>query len=78
MAEWFHLQACDGFNIMPPSMPGCFIEFVTGVIPELQKMGVFKTHYIPGTLREKLGLERPINRYQQQERNINEKSANYS
>lgn len=65
MMEWFHSQACDGFNVMPPSMPGCLSEFVSGVIPELQRMGAFKTHYAPGTLREKLGLKRPVNQYQQ-------------
>lgn len=64
MMEWFHSQACDGFNVMPPSMPGCLTEFVAGVIPELQKMGAFKTHYAPGTLREKLELKRPVNQYQ--------------
>jgi N-acetyl-S-(2-succino)cysteine monooxygenase len=64
MMEWFHSNACDGFNIMPPSMPSCLTEFVSGVVPELQKMGVFKTDYAPGTLRDKLNLKRPVNKYQ--------------
>lgn len=59
MIEWFESGSCDGFNVMPPSMPNCLTNFVNGVVPELQKMGVFKTRYSKGTLRDKLGLKRP-------------------
>ncbi|SBS39152.1 Nitrilotriacetate monooxygenase component A [Marinomonas spartinae] len=63
MMSWFQSQACDGFNVMPPSMPGCLSDFVSGVIPELQKMGVYKKEYKKGTLRDKLGLKRPNSSY---------------
>ena len=59
MAEWYYARGCDGFNIMPPSMPGCLQDFVDGVVPELQRLGIYKTQYQAGTLRQKLGLKRP-------------------
>lgn len=62
MEEWFKKQACDGFNIMPPYLPGSLDEFVDLVIPELQHRGLFRTDYEGRTLRENLGLVRPNGR----------------
>ncbi|WP_438484869.1 LLM class flavin-dependent oxidoreductase [Streptomyces sp. S186] len=64
MAEWLTAGAADGFNIMPPYLPGGLADFVDHVIPELQRLGVYKRAYEPGTLREKLNLRRPASRYQ--------------
>ena len=36
---------------------------VRGVIPELQRRGLFRTEYEGTTLRESLGLPRPSNRF---------------
>jgi len=33
------------------------------VIPELQRRGLFRTEYEAMTLRENLGLPRPVSRY---------------
>jgi len=33
------------------------------VIPELQRRGLFRTEYTGRTLREHLGLPRPVSRY---------------
>lgn len=63
MEEWFRAEACDGFNIMPPYLPGALDDFVTLVIPELQRRGLFRTEYEGRTLRENLGLARPPSRY---------------
>jgi FMN-dependent oxidoreductase (nitrilotriacetate monooxygenase family) len=63
MAEWLHSNAADGFNIMPPYLPGSLEEFVDNVVPELQKLGIYKTAYRDGTLRSKLNLKRPSSRY---------------
>ncbi len=63
MQEWFENGAADGFNVMPPVLPESLDEFVDGVVPELQKRGLFRTAYEGTTLRENLGLERPVNRY---------------
>jgi FMN-dependent oxidoreductase (nitrilotriacetate monooxygenase family) len=44
----------DGFNLMYAFMPGTFDDFVEYVAPVLQKRGLMKSEYTPGTLREKL------------------------
>jgi N-acetyl-S-(2-succino)cysteine monooxygenase len=61
MQDWFVNEAADGFNIMPPYLPGCLTEFVDQVIPVLQQRGLFRTAYEGSTLRENLGLPRPAN-----------------
>ncbi|MPZ55159.1 MAG: NtaA/DmoA family FMN-dependent monooxygenase [Rhizobiales bacterium] len=63
--EWFRSEACDGFNVMPPYLPGSLNDFVTLVIPELRRRGLFRTDYEGLTLRENLGLRRPESRYRQ-------------
>lgn len=65
MEEWFCADGCDGFNIMPPFLPGGLDDFVDLVIPELQRRGLFRTEYEGRTLRENLGLRRPASRYAQ-------------
>lgn len=60
---WFENGAADGFNVLPPVLPASLDEFVDMVIPELQRRGLFRTAYTGTTLREHLGLERPVNRY---------------
>ena len=59
MQDWFEGYACDGFNIMPPVLPGDLDEFVDAVIPVLQERGLFRSEYSGNTLREHLGLTRP-------------------
>ena len=63
MEEWFRKDGCDGFNIMPPFLPGGLDDFVDLVIPELQRRGLFRTEYEGKTLRENLGLKRPASRH---------------
>ncbi len=63
LEEWFLNGAADGFNIMPPYLPGGLEEFVDLVIPELQRRGLFRTEYEGRTLRENLGLPRPTNQF---------------
>jgi len=63
MEQWFREEGCDGFNIMPPFLPGGLDDFVDLVIPELQRRGLFRTEYEGKTLRENLGLRRPESRY---------------
>jgi N-acetyl-S-(2-succino)cysteine monooxygenase len=59
LEEWFTQGAADGFNIMFPFLPGGLEDFVTLVIPELQRRNLFRTEYHGQTLREHLGLFRP-------------------
>ena len=63
MQEWFENDAADGFNVMPPYLPGGLDDFVEHVIPILQRRGLFRTEYEGHTLRENLGLPRPSNKY---------------
>jgi hypothetical protein len=63
MEVWFRKDGCDGFNIMPPFLPGGLDDFVELVIPELQRRGLFRTEYEGATLRENLGLKRPQSRH---------------
>jgi FMN-dependent oxidoreductase (nitrilotriacetate monooxygenase family) len=63
MEEWFFTEACDGFNIMFPYLPGGLDDFVDRVVPELQRRGLFRREYEGKTLRENLGLPRPANRF---------------
>lgn len=54
--HWFSTGACDGFNVMFSSTPDGLDDFVEGVVPELQRRGLFRDHYEGRTLRENLGL----------------------
>jgi FMN-dependent oxidoreductase (nitrilotriacetate monooxygenase family) len=62
LQEWFTQGAADGFNIMPPHLPGGLDDFVDQVVPILQRRGLFRTEYTGRTLREHYGLGRPANR----------------
>ena len=66
LQEWFENDAADGFNIMPSTFPQGLNDIVELVIPELQRRGLFKTEYKGTTLRENLGLKRPVNPYTRQ------------
>ncbi|ASR03276.1 LLM class flavin-dependent oxidoreductase [Gordonia rubripertincta] len=59
MADWFDNGAADGFNVMPPSLPGGFNVFAEAVIPILRRRGLFREGYEGTTLREHLRLPRP-------------------
>jgi alkanesulfonate monooxygenase len=63
MEEWFATGAADGFNVLPPFFPNSLDEFVTLVVPELQRRGLFRTAYAGPTLRENLGLPRPASQH---------------
>jgi FMN-dependent oxidoreductase (nitrilotriacetate monooxygenase family) len=63
MEEWLATEACDGFNIMFPYLPGGLDDFVDRVVPELQRRSLFRREYEGRTLRENLGLPRPANQF---------------
>jgi hypothetical protein len=62
-SEWFFKVAADGFNFMAPILPGGLDDFVNLVVPELQRRGLYRTHYEGITLRDNLGLKTPVSRY---------------
>src|SRR3569623_535057 len=61
--EWFEASGADGFNVMPPYLPGALDDFVDQVAPELQRRGIFRREYEGTTLRDNLGLKKPVSRY---------------
>jgi alkanesulfonate monooxygenase SsuD/methylene tetrahydromethanopterin reductase-like flavin-dependent oxidoreductase (luciferase family) len=63
MASWYTEKACDGFNVLVPVLPRGLTDFVDLVVPELQKLKVFKTDYQGSNLRERMGLPVPKNMY---------------
>ncbi|WP_135458215.1 LLM class flavin-dependent oxidoreductase [Mycobacterium sp. DL99] len=60
---WFTAGAADGFNIMPPYLPGGLEDFVEQVVPILQRRGLFRTDYTATTLRGHYGLAHRPSRY---------------
>lgn len=61
--EWAEHGAADGFNVMPPWLPGGIEVFIDEVVPILRRRGLFRTGYAGRTLRDHLGLERPASQY---------------
>lgn len=64
LQQWFEEGGADGFNIMAPWFPGGLDDFISLVLPELRRRGLFRTEYEGRTLREHLGLRRPVHRAQ--------------
>jgi alkanesulfonate monooxygenase SsuD/methylene tetrahydromethanopterin reductase-like flavin-dependent oxidoreductase (luciferase family) len=63
MIDWYQHQACDGFVILPTYIDENEDLFLSQVVPRLQDAGVFHQDYAAGTLRERLGLVKPVNRF---------------
>ncbi|GGK34198.1 LLM class flavin-dependent oxidoreductase [Nocardia camponoti] len=63
LQTWFEAGAADGFNIMPPYLPGGLEDFVDQVVPILQERGLFRTDYESSTLRGHYGLGHAENRH---------------
>jgi FMN-dependent oxidoreductase (nitrilotriacetate monooxygenase family) len=61
--DWFTDGAADGFNIMPPLLPGMLNVFSAEVIPLLQRRGLFRTSYAGATLRQHYGLDWPTSAF---------------
>jgi hypothetical protein len=53
-------RGCDGFVIAATYVPGSYADFVRHVVPELQRRGLYHTDYAGTTLRDNLGLSRPV------------------
>ncbi|MDX8466620.1 LLM class flavin-dependent oxidoreductase [Mesorhizobium sp. VK23B] len=60
LQERFEGGAADGFNVMPSWFPGELDAFARLVVPELQRRGLFRKDYEGRTLRDHLGLKRPV------------------
>ncbi|MGA0565533.1 LLM class flavin-dependent oxidoreductase [Ancylobacter sp. VNQ12] len=53
LAEW-QKAGIDGVNVINWYLPGSYEEFNEQLLPELQRRGLAKREYRPGTLREKI------------------------
>jgi alkanesulfonate monooxygenase SsuD/methylene tetrahydromethanopterin reductase-like flavin-dependent oxidoreductase (luciferase family) len=62
LQQW-HAAGAAGFRLRPATLPHDLLQITDGLVPELQRRGVFRTTYTGGTLRDTLGLARPANRY---------------
>ncbi|UGQ12544.1 LLM class flavin-dependent oxidoreductase [Yinghuangia sp. ASG 101] len=58
-----HRAGLSGFRLRPATLPHDLTAITRGLVPELQRRGVFRTAYTARTLRGHLGLPRPANRY---------------
>ena len=61
--QWFEAGAADGFNVMFSGLHEGISDFAEGVVPELQRRGLFRHEYQGQTLRENLGLPYIANRH---------------
>jgi alkanesulfonate monooxygenase SsuD/methylene tetrahydromethanopterin reductase-like flavin-dependent oxidoreductase (luciferase family) len=62
LQDW-HASGLSGFRLRPAGLPHDLAQITEGLVPELQRRGVFRTAYDSATLRGLLDLERPANRY---------------
>ncbi len=62
LEEWSR-AGLTGFRLRPATLPHDLRQITTGLVPELQRRGLFRTGYEAPTLRGLLGLPRPANRY---------------
>ncbi|MCK9899006.1 LLM class flavin-dependent oxidoreductase [Frankia sp. Cpl3] len=62
LAEWAD-SGIDGFQLRPAVLPTDLRAITRGLVPELRRRGLFRDEYRAATLRGRLGLDRPANRY---------------
>jgi alkanesulfonate monooxygenase SsuD/methylene tetrahydromethanopterin reductase-like flavin-dependent oxidoreductase (luciferase family) len=62
LAEW-QQAGLTGFRLRPATVPHDLTQITRGLVPELQRRGLFRTAYEATTLRGLLGRQRPANRY---------------
>ena len=60
LEAWAEAADLDGFNLAYAVMPETFVDIVDHIVPELQRRGLFKTEYRPGTYRDKLFGRGPL------------------
>src|SRR3954465_656798 len=62
LEEWAG-AGLTGFRLRPATLPHDLVQITAGLVPELQRRGLFRTAYEASTLRGLLGLPRPANRF---------------
>jgi alkanesulfonate monooxygenase SsuD/methylene tetrahydromethanopterin reductase-like flavin-dependent oxidoreductase (luciferase family) len=61
--EALHQAGYAGVRLRPGVLPTDLVAIADAVVPELRRRGLFRAEYAEGTLRARLGLPRPANRY---------------
>ncbi|MER5513680.1 LLM class flavin-dependent oxidoreductase [Streptomyces sp. NPDC002763] len=69
--QWFDAGTFDGINLAFRTNDDLEL-FVDGVVPILQKRGLFRTEYEADTLRGNLGLPIPVNRHTHERRLVSD------
>ena len=62
LQDW-QAAGLSGFRLRPATLPRDLTQITEGLVPELQRRGVFRRGYEASTLRGLLGLSRPASRY---------------
>jgi alkanesulfonate monooxygenase SsuD/methylene tetrahydromethanopterin reductase-like flavin-dependent oxidoreductase (luciferase family) len=62
LLEW-HAAGMTGFRLRPGAIPHDLLAITGGLVGALQDRSAFRTRYEGSTLRERLALPRPANRY---------------
>ncbi|KMY85033.1 Nitrilotriacetate monooxygenase component A [Candidatus Paraburkholderia calva] len=68
MEEWIDTRAADGFMLAFHVLPNEMTDFIGQIVPELQRHGNYRKEYSGHTMRDNLGLSRPVNRHVRNER----------
>ncbi|WP_328539570.1 LLM class flavin-dependent oxidoreductase [Streptomyces sp. NBC_00344] len=63
LGEWYADGAVDGFHLRPDDVERDLALIVDGTVPLLQHRCLLRRFYPGATLREHLGLARPVNQY---------------
>ncbi|WP_416982199.1 LLM class flavin-dependent oxidoreductase [Streptomyces sp. T028] len=63
LADWHAAAGADGFHLLPASAPADLPAVVHELVPPLREHGIFRTDYTGRTLRDHLGLPRPVGRF---------------
>jgi alkanesulfonate monooxygenase SsuD/methylene tetrahydromethanopterin reductase-like flavin-dependent oxidoreductase (luciferase family) len=63
LSGWFDAYAADGFFLLPADLSADLGAITTQLVPELQRRGLFRSEYSGTTLRDHLGLPRPLSQY---------------
>ena len=62
LLDW-RAAGLDGYRLRPAVLPHDLEQITRGLVPALQDRGAFRAGYEDRSLRERLGLPRPVNRY---------------
>ncbi|MBZ4019598.1 LLM class flavin-dependent oxidoreductase [Streptomyces purpurogeneiscleroticus] len=63
LTDWHTTEAADGFHLRPADPERDLAHLVEGTVPVLRRRGLLRRSYPGATLRDHLGLERPVSRY---------------